>query len=1063
MKNASLRSHFPPARLMSIRRLAVSALILATPALCIAQSIITTVAGTGTRGFSGDGGAATSAQLGGGTGTTLGVAVDNVGNLLIVDGGNNRIRKVSATGIITTVAGGGGAGANGDGGLATKAQIFPGGVTGDSAGNLFIAQGASIRKVNAAGIISTVAGTGLPGFSGDGGPATSATFIATSVAVDGAGNLYIADSLNHRIRKVNTDGIISTVAGNATQGFSGDGGPATSAALFLPQGLAADSAGNLYFSDNSRIRKVDTSGTITTVAGNGSPLSLGDGGPATSSGMTPIWVAVDRAGNLYIADTGSHRIRKVNTAGIISTFAGGNGPGFSGDGGPATSAKLFGPTCVAVDAAGNVFIADANNNRIRKVSSGVSGSPILPTPSSLSFSYTTGSTAPPGQTVVIISPGADLTFTAATSTSAGGNWLAVSPTTGNVNATLTISVSPTGLAPGTYNGTVTVTPSGAGNTPLTIPVLLNVNGPVVQGVITTLAGNGLIPFSGNGGPATSAGVGPNGLAMDSAGNAYIADIVSSRILKVNTAGTISVFAGNGAITFVGDGGPATSASFFNPSAVAADSAGNVYIADTTNNRVRKVNTSGIISTVAGNGSPTFTGDGGPATSAALFSPLAVAVDSTGNLFIADSGNSRIRKVNPAGIISTVAGSFLPGFSGDGGAATSASFLLPGGIGVDTAGNLFIADIGNNRIRKVNTAGIISTVAGNGTKGFSGDGGPATGASLNLFSAHAGLAIDSAGNLYIPDVANHRVRRVDSSGVINTVAGNGIAGFSGDGGPAATAGLNSPTDVAVDNSGNLYIADTTNARVRKVTFAGGSPPPAISLNGVVNGASFQPGIVSNSWATILGTNLASVTDTWANSIVNGKLPAALDGVTVTIGGKPAYLYYVSPNQINLLAPDIPAGSVQVAVTTAAGTNATFTATSAQYGPAFFSWPGTQAVATRQDFSFAVKNGTFDGVTTVPAKPGDVIILWGTGFGPTSPATPVGVQVPGNQTYSTSTAPQVTINNVPATVYGAALAPGFAGLYQIAIQVPGSLADGDWPVTASIGGVQTPGGMVLSVRR
>ena len=1041
----------------------VSMLLAGSSLPCGAQAVITTVAGTGTGGFSGDGGAATNAKLGG----ALGVAVDNSGNLLIVDGGNNRIRKVDAAGIITTIAGGGSAVGGGDGGLATNAQVFPGGVAVDGAGNLYIAQGASIRKVNSAGIISTVAGNGLPGFSGDGGPATSATIFCTNVAADTAGNVYFPDSLNQRIRKIDTAGVITTVAGTGQQGYSGDGGPATSATLALPQGLTVDRAGNLYFADNAtHIRKVDTSGIITTVAGSGSPLALGDGGPATSAGMTPTWVAVDAAGNLYIADTGGAKIRKVNTAGIISTLAGGGhnvGQG-NGDGGPPTSAWFVNISAVAVDAAGNVYIADSGADRIREVSSGAAGSPVTASPASLSFSYTTGAGAPPSQTVVIISPGASLTFTAEASTTSGENWLSVSPTSGTVGTTLTISVNPAGLAPATYNGTITITPSGAGNSPQTVPVKLTVNAPTSQGVISTVAGNGFIPFSGEGGAATSAALGANAVAVDGAGNIYVADIVSSRVLKVSAAGTITTLAGNGAITFAGDGGPATRASFFNPSGVAADGAGNVYIADSMNNRVRKVNSAGTISTVAGNGSPGFSGDGGPATGASLSMPMGVAVDSAGNLYIADSSNNRIRKVNTGGTISTVAGGALvPGFSGDGGPATAAGLFLPGGVALDSAGNIYIADIANNRIRKVNTAGVITTVAGNGTKGFSGDGGAASGAGLNLFGVHAGLAVDGAGNLYIPDIANHRIRKVDASGIISTVAGNGIAGFSGDGGPAINAGLNNPSDVAVDGAGNFYIADTTNNRVRKVTSGAAPAPPTISSGGIVNGASFQPGIVANSWATILGTNLSQVTDTWANAIVNGKLPTTLDGVSVTIGGKPAYLNYISSTQINLLVPDIPAGAAQVTVKTPSGTSSTFTVTAGSYGPAFFPWPNHQVVATRQDFSFAVKDGTFSGVTTVAAKPGDVIILWGTGFGVTSPAPPAGVQVPGDQTYSTGTLPVVTINNIAATVYGAALAPGYAGLYQVAIQVPGTLADGDWPITATIGGASSPSGMVLSVKR
>ena len=245
-------------------------------------------------------------------------------------------------------------------------------------------------------------------------------------------------------------------------------------------------------------------------------------------------------------------------------------------------------------------------------------------------------------------------------------------------------------------------------------------------------------------------------------------------------------------------------------------------------------------------------------------------------------------------------------------------------------------------------------------------------------------------------------------------------------------------------------------------SGTSGPPAISANGVVNGASFQPGIVANSWVTILGTNLAPKTDDWSNSVVNGKLPTLLDGVSVTMGGKPAYVYFISPGQINVLAPDVAPGPVSVTVTTASGTSAIFTATASQYGPAFFLWPGSQPVATRQDYSYAAKAGTFSGAATTPAKPGEVLILWATGLGPTIPAAPGGVAIPSDQTYSTASVPTVTINNLPATVFGAALAPGSVGLYQIAIQVPNTLADGDWAIQATIGGVQSPAGTVLTVR-
>jgi uncharacterized protein (TIGR03437 family) len=205
----------------------------------------------------------------------------------------------------------------------------------------------------------------------------------------------------------------------------------------------------------------------------------------------------------------------------------------------------------------------------------------------------------------------------------------------------------------------------------------------------------------------------------------------------------------------------------------------------------------------------------------------------------------------------------------------------------------------------------------------------------------------------------------------------------------------------------------------------------------------------------------VTDNWSNSVVNGVLPTKLDGVSVSMGGRPAYIYYILPGQLNVLAPDIGPGPVSVTVTTPSGTSAAVNTTVSLYGPAFFLWPGSQVVATRQDYSYAVAAGTFAGVTTVPAKPGDVLILWATGFGPTNPLAPDGVVVPGAQTYSTSTAPTVTIDNISATVYGAALASGSVGLYQIAIQVPTTLANGSWPIQAQIGGVSAPAGTLLTV--
>jgi sugar lactone lactonase YvrE len=335
------------------------------------------------------------------------------------------------------------------------------------------------------------------------------------------------------------------------------------------------------------------------------------------------------------------------------------------------------------------------------------------------------------------------------------------------------------------------------------------------GTLTVAAGTGLQGFSGDGGPATSASLSlPFGVAVDGTGNLFIADTSNRRIRKVDPSGTITTVAGNSLCCFSGDGGPATSALLRFPGGVAVDGIGNLFIADSGNARVLKVDSSGIITTVAGNGSFGFSGDGGPATNALLFNPLGVAVDGAGNLFIADTSNRRIRKVDSSGTITTVAGNGSDGFSGDGGPATSASLADPWGVALGGAGNLFIADRDNRRIRRVDSSGIITTVAGNGLSGFSGDGGLATSASLNF---PVDVAVDGAGNLFIADTNNSRIRKVDSNGIITTVAGNGSFGFSGDGGLATNASLATPLGVAVDAAGALFIAEVNNNRIRRVIF------------------------------------------------------------------------------------------------------------------------------------------------------------------------------------------------------------------------------------------------------
>jgi streptogramin lyase len=333
-------------------------------------------------------------------------------------------------------------------------------------------------------------------------------------------------------------------------------------------------------------------------------------------------------------------------------------------------------------------------------------------------------------------------------------------------------------------------------------------------IITTIAGNGTGSYSGDGGAATAAELsGPSGVTIDGSGNVFIADFNNNCIRKVNTLGIISTIAGSDTGGYSGDGGAATAAILDYPYGVAVDGSGNVYIADQLNNRIRKVNTSGIISTFAGNGTGGYSGDSIAATAAELFVPAGVAVDGNGNVYIADNGNNRIRKVDTSGFISTFAGNGTAGYSGDSAAATAAELNGPYGLAFDDSGNLYIADRYNNRIRKVNTSGIITTFAGDSTSGFGGDGGAAIAAELN---GPTGVTVDGSGNVYIADGNNYRIRKVNTSGIITTIAGDGTGGYGGDGGAATIAEMNRPAGVTTDSYGNLYIADQNNDRIRRVS-------------------------------------------------------------------------------------------------------------------------------------------------------------------------------------------------------------------------------------------------------
>ena len=883
-------------------------------------------------------------------------------------------------------------------------------------------------------IITTIAGNGLA-FPRNVTAKNAPLGGLTAVTLDSHGNLYVADATYNMVFEINPHGAIQIVAGRVCcdgngQGFAGDNGPATAALLSTPTGIALDPSGNLFIADdgNGRVRKVTTNGVITTVAGGGK-ANPDNGGPTTSVSLySVVSVAVDASGNLFLADSYSNKIRKVSAGGVISTFAGG-GDVYPGNGGPATSASLLSPVAVALDTEGNLFISESVGNHIRKVS-----------------------------------------------------------TSGVITTMAVLNNSPRGLAVD-ESGNVLV---AAGNQ------ILNVS---PAGVVTTIAGNGNNAFAGDGGPASAASLlSPSGVAVDGSG-IYIAD--ANRVRLVSTDGTIATFAGNGTYGSYGDGGPATSAVLFQPGGVAVDAQGNLFIADTGNNRIQKVTTEGVMTTIAGNGTAGFSGDGGPAAAASLngptgvavdssgnvyiadykngpvrkvsadgristvatptqsflFQPAGVAVDSMGNLFIADNNMSRVLKLPPSGTLTTVAGvgevtpTCTPTQScGDGGPATAAILNRPEAVAVDASGHLFIADTRNQRIRRVSPSGVISTVAGNGSYGFSGDGGPATSASLEY---PAGVAVDASGNLFIADYSNNEIRKVSASGIITTIAGPGTysnASYSlAYSGPATSAGVYSPTGVAVDPGGDVFFSDQTNS-VREIIAE--SNIPIVSANGIVNGASLDsPVIVPGEVVSLLGFDLGPKAGESVGA-TTGFQETSGAGVSVTLNGTLAPLFYVGSGHISLQAPwELEGKTIATLLVTRDGKTGPPRAVQVQpYDPAIFTINGRMAILDSTGKQITPTN---------PASAGATLSIHATGLGTVSPAIKTGELTPRGSLFKTVGTPAVTVGAIKANVTFSGLVPGAPGVYQVNFTLPHGLATGDQPLVLTIGGISTQP-LPLSVR-
>jgi uncharacterized protein (TIGR03437 family) len=572
--------------------------------------------------------------------------------------------------------------------------------------------------------------------------------------------------------------------------------------------------------------------------------------------------------------------------------------------------------------------------------------------------------------------------------------------------------------------------------------------------ITTIAGDNSAGYTADGGAATTSEINlPFGIALDSKGNLYIGDQLNWRVREV-TGGVISTVAGDGTSGFTGDAAAATSAEVSVVSGVAVDSSGNLYIADTNNCVIRKV-AGGNITTYVGSDTNYNvvcggTGDHGLATSAEIDTPTGLAVDASGNLYIADTNNDRIRIVTASsGNITTLS-------------TPNVILSRPKGVAVDAAGDVYIADTNNCRILKVAPAGTITvttTVAGgdlgtcdpSGENNFGGDGGPAASALLNYPS---GVALDAAGNLYIADTHNQRIRMVSAAtGTIATIAGTGHSGYAGDGGLATSAQLSFPVSVLVDHSGNIYVADTQNSVIRLMTPA----PPSIS--GVITASAFGgfTSIAPGAWIEIYGSALAADSRAWTSADFKGvNAPTSLDGTTVTIGGQSAFISYISPGQVNALVPsNVSTGQQQITVTTALGTSAAYPVIvnpteAGMLAKPNFKIGGMQYVgALFPDLqTFVAPPGAVPGVTSQRAKPGDVIVIFGTGFGPVTPNIPAGQIAPGS---STLTVPlQIYFGSALATLQYSGLAPGLVGVYQFNVVVPNVPASDAVQVSFSLGG-------------
>ena len=826
-------------------------------------------------------------------------------------------------------------------GIATAIFCLPAQVSPGSSPSTSVPYSSAAPPASAYRITTYAGGT----FAGDGGPSTSALLGSVDgLASDPQGNLYLADSANHRIRMVQPGGRITTIAGDGTPGFSGDTSAALLARFKSPYGLAADHFGNLFIADfgNGRVRKIARDGRITTVA----------------SGLAgPRNLVTDLTGNLYISDAPANRVYMYSTTGKLNLLA--------GDG---TAIPLKFPAGLAVDYLGTLFIADTGTQSILRLAAGkaelLTTQPALPgTPLALASDY---------------------------------------------YGRLLIATSEGGLFSRNLDGALT-------------PLLPNHNFKTIRALHQDLAGNVYFSepnrvwrLSGLGAAAIVAGLdestpsapatpaearltSPMGLALDPTGNLYFADEQTRRVWRINSSGSLQPVAGTGVAPAspmaAGDGGPAASAPLFDPVAVAVSPYGEIAIAEFDAHRVRVILPNGVIFTAAGTGTPGLEGDNGPAQFAQLNKPRGLAYDTAGNLYIADSGNGLVRKLGRNGFLNTV------------GNTTGAAVLdNPTSVTVDPAGQLFVAESGAHTVRRLNAANIWEPISA----------GP-----LNL---PTGLSFDATGHLYIADVYNHRIRRVAPAGIVETIAGTGAAAMSGDGGAALQAALNSPVAAAVDSQGRVFIADLENRRIRLLTpdavpppaFVDppppAQPPPAHSESAlkVLHSATLKEGpYAPGQLVSLFGEGLAQAAE-------------------VRVNGQPIALSYASTTQFNFQLPYITTPDAVIEVVAAGTTVAHITIPLSPAAPGLFG-------------------------PLAPAPRGSIAAFYATGAGLLDPA--------GKPLHPVS----LQIGNVPVDLLYVGEAPGVPGVLQLNAQLPGLFtAPGEHPVTLTIGANSSPAGTTIKLQ-